>query len=176
MLSQKTAWLIWLIETTVLAFIFYSCIPSCVSNCVAEMTSYTQPREASSATLIAAEVRHPRTYVKKAFYTIYFRFGFFFILGAIGSSLPGSPFIIAMRNLGVSVLPHLMSGLLVMTILSAGNTYMYMYCATRSLYVRAVPGRPSSSDPSIMHRAGCPDLLGLLRDRRWELRRVTKTL
>lgn len=33
--SQKAAWLI---ETTVLAFIFYSCILSCVSNCVAEMT------------------------------------------------------------------------------------------------------------------------------------------
>lgn len=113
-------------------------------------------------TLIAAEVKHPRTYVKKAFQTVFFRFGFFFILGAIavgilvpyndkalvaafitnttdGSSSSGSPFIIAMRNLGVSGLPHLMNALLVTTIFSAGNTYMY--CATRSLYALSLEGR-----------------------------------
>lgn len=64
--SQKAAWPI---ETTVLAIIFYSCILSCVNSFIAEMTPYTHPLEASSVTLIAiaAEVKHPRTYVKKAF-------------------------------------------------------------------------------------------------------------
>ncbi|KAL4938277.1 hypothetical protein BDV06DRAFT_231971 [Aspergillus oleicola] len=113
-------------------------------------------------TLIAAETKHPRTYVKKAFQTVYWRFLVFFILGALsvgilvpyndpalvatfitntadGSKSSGSPFIIAMRNLQVSGLPHVMNALLVVTIFSAGNTYMY--CASRSLYGLSLESR-----------------------------------
>ncbi|KAL4921998.1 amino acid permease/ SLC12A domain-containing protein [Aspergillus aurantiobrunneus] len=117
---------------------------------------------AEIVTLIAAETKHPRTYIKKAFQTVYWRFLVFFILGAIsvgilvpyndpaliaafitntadGSKSSGSPFIIAMRNLQVTGLSHVMNTLLVSTIFSAGNTYMY--CASRSLYALSLEGR-----------------------------------
>jgi yeast amino acid transporter len=50
-----------------------------------------------------------------------------------------SPYVIAMTNLGVTALPHLVNALLVTSIFSAGNTYTY--CATRSLYGLALEGR-----------------------------------
>lgn len=50
-----------------------------------------------------------------------------------------SPYVIAMRNLGVSVFPHIVNALMVTSIFSAGNTYTY--CATRSLYGLALEGR-----------------------------------
>jgi len=90
----------------------------------------------------------------------YWRFGFFFILGAlcVGILVPyndetllnvldtqgtttgaASPYIIAMQNLGVGGLPHLVNALLVTSIFSAGNTYCYM--ATRSLYSLSLQGQ-----------------------------------
>ncbi|PLB54902.1 amino acid transporter [Aspergillus steynii IBT 23096] len=112
--------------------------------------------------LIAAEAQHPRTYVKKAFQTIYWRFGIFFVLAALsvgillpyndptliatflsngssGAKSAGSPFIIAMRNMQISILPDIMNALLVTTIFSAGNTYLY--CSSRSLYALSLDGR-----------------------------------
>lgn len=89
----------------------------------------------------------------------YWRFGCFFILGAlcVGIVLPyndptlirildtqgtsnggASPYIIAMQNLGITGLPHLVNALLVTSIFSAGNTYCYM--ATRSLYSLSLQG------------------------------------
>lgn len=50
-----------------------------------------------------------------------------------------SPYVIAMQNLGVSGLPHLVNALLVTSIFSAGNTYCYM--ATRSLYSLSLSGQ-----------------------------------
>ncbi|KAL4862197.1 hypothetical protein BDV12DRAFT_207370 [Aspergillus spectabilis] len=113
-------------------------------------------------TLIAGESKHPRTYVKKAFQTVYWRFGLFFVIAALsvgilvpyndpaliatylentshGSMSSGSPFIIAMRNLKIHGLPHVMNALLVTTIFSAGNTYMYG--ASRILYGLSLEGR-----------------------------------
>ncbi|CBF83027.1 hypothetical protein AN3287.2 [Aspergillus nidulans FGSC A4] len=113
-------------------------------------------------TLIAAETKHPRTYVKKAFQTVFWRFLLFFIMAAVsvgilvpyddpalianfvtntadGSKSGSSPFIIAMGNLQISGLPHVMNALLVTTIFSAGNTYMY--CASRSPYALSLEGR-----------------------------------
>ncbi|KAL2832657.1 amino acid permease/ SLC12A domain-containing protein [Aspergillus pseudoustus] len=113
-------------------------------------------------TLIAGEAQHPRTYVKKAFKTVYWRFLLFFIMGAIsvgilvpyndpalvatfitntatGSKSSGSPFIIAMRNMQITSLPHVMNALLITTIFSAGNTYMYG--ASRILYGLSLEGR-----------------------------------
>ncbi|KAL4884848.1 amino acid transporter [Aspergillus karnatakaensis] len=113
-------------------------------------------------TLIAGEVKHPRIYVKKAFQTVYWRFGVFFVMGAIivgilvryndpalvatfitntsdGSMSSGSPFIIAMRNLQINGFPHVMNVLLTTTIFSAGNTYMYG--ASRILYGLSLEGR-----------------------------------
>ncbi|KAF5972930.1 amino acid permease [Fusarium coicis] len=112
--------------------------------------------------MVAAESKHPSRYVKTAFKTCYFRFGLFFIGAALtcgivlnhtdetlvevhfgsgsgGGTAAASPWVIAMSNLGIEGLPHLVNALLFTTILSAGNTYVY--CATRSLYSLALDGR-----------------------------------
>lgn len=112
--------------------------------------------------MAAAEATHPRVYIKRAFKTIYWRFFLFFILGAlcVGVVIPyddptlvailtgdehnagtaaASPYIIAMGNMGISVLPHIINALLLTSVFSAGNTYMY--CATRTLYSLALEGR-----------------------------------
>lgn len=111
--------------------------------------------------MVAAEAKRPRTYIKTAFRTVYWRFGLFFILGAmcVGIVIPyndptltaieegehaaagaaASPYVIAMNNLGVTVLPHITNALMVTSIFSAGNTYTY--AAVRNLYGMALEGR-----------------------------------
>jgi amino acid transporter len=112
--------------------------------------------------IVAAEAKHPRIYIKNAFKTMYWRFGIFFIgsalccgiviayndptlvaiySGASGGSGTASacPYVIAMKNLGISVLPHIVNAILLTSIFSAGNTYTY--CATRTLYGLALEGR-----------------------------------
>ena len=112
--------------------------------------------------MVAAEAKRPRIYIKTAFKTVYWRFGLFFILGSLcvgvliayndrtlvavlndkvagSGTAAASPYVIAMQNLGVQGLPHLVNALLVTSIFSAGNTYTY--CATRSLYGLALEGR-----------------------------------
>lgn len=106
--------------------------------------------------MVAGETERPRTYLKKGFKTMYWRFGAFFILGAlcVGIILPyndptlqnagtgtanGSPYVIAMQNMGISVFPHIVNALMVTSIFSAGNAYTY--CAMRSLYGLALEGQ-----------------------------------
>lgn len=109
--------------------------------------------------MVAAEAKHPRIYIKKAFITVYWRFGVFFVGGALcvgilvayndpllasaiesgKSSAAASPYVIAMSNLGVGVLPHIVTALMVTTVFSAGNTYTY--AATRALHGLAVGGQ-----------------------------------
>jgi len=109
--------------------------------------------------MVSGEAKRPRVYIKGAFKTVYFRFGAFFILGAlcVGIVLPynnaeltqvvtageksaaASPYVIAMKNLEIGGLPHLVNALLITSIFSAGNTYTY--CATRTLYSLAIEGR-----------------------------------
>ncbi|KAF2814974.1 AAT family amino acid transporter [Mytilinidion resinicola] len=109
--------------------------------------------------MVAGEAIYPRVTIKAAFKTMYWRFGIFFILGAlcVGIILPyddptlnnllnnvgtgtgaSSPYVIAMKNMGISVLPDLTNALMVTSIFSAGNSYVY--CATRSLYSLAIDG------------------------------------
>lgn len=107
--------------------------------------------------IVAGEAERPRTYLKQAFKTVYWRFGFFFIGGAlcVGIIIPyndtllvensgsgtaaGSPYVIAMQNLGISVLPDITNALMITSIFSAGNAYTY--CAMRSLYGLALEGQ-----------------------------------
>lgn len=92
--------------------------------------------------MVAGECELPRVYLKKAFKTTYIRFGIFFIGSALtvsvvipynektlvaiqnggsgGGTASASPYVIAMNNLGVSVLPHVTNALLVTSIFSAG--------------------------------------------------------
>lgn len=92
--------------------------------------------------IVAGEAKRPRHYIKNAFKTVYWRFGAFFILGALcvgivipyndpelvsalvvgESSASASPYVIAMRNLGIGGLPHLVNALVVTSIFSAGKT------------------------------------------------------
>ncbi len=110
----------------------------------------------------ASEVKHPRTYVKKAFKAVYARILVFFIGGCLAvtiivssndkilnalykhgsgntGSAAASPYIIAMQNLGVHGLPHVITALFATTIFAAGNTVLYS--ATRCLYGLSLEGR-----------------------------------
>jgi amino acid transporter len=112
--------------------------------------------------MVAGETKLPRRYLKNAFKTAYVRFALFFIGSAlcIGIVIPyndstllsilsgkaegagtaaASPYVIAMSNLGIGVLPHITSALLVTSIFSAGNAYTY--CGSRSLYGLALDGQ-----------------------------------
>jgi len=112
--------------------------------------------------MVAAEAKRPRIYIKAAFKTVYWRFAIFFIGSAIcvgivvpydsevlvailtgessgGGTAAASPYVIACRELGVGVFPHIVNALLCTSIFSAGNTYTY--CATRTLYGLALEGR-----------------------------------
>ncbi|KAI1805611.1 amino acid permease/ SLC12A domain-containing protein [Daldinia bambusicola] len=106
--------------------------------------------------MVAGEAERPRTYLKNGFKTVYWRFAIFFIGGAlcVGTVLPyndetlqnadtgtaaGSPYVIAMQNLGVGILPHIVNALMITSIFSAGNAYTY--CAMRSLYGLACDGQ-----------------------------------
>ncbi|KAL2070280.1 hypothetical protein VTL71DRAFT_13306 [Oculimacula yallundae] len=110
--------------------------------------------------MVAGEVRNPRPVLKQAFKTVYIRFALFFIGSAIFVGIAvsprdptlnrilnsgegagtgaASPYVIAMQNLGVDGLPHLVNALLITSIFSAGNTYVY--CASRTLHGLASDG------------------------------------
>jgi amino acid transporter len=49
-----------------------------------------------------------------------------------------SPYVVAMSNLGIEVLPHITNALLVTSTFSAGNSYVY--CSTGSLYAMSLDG------------------------------------
>ncbi|KAE8156078.1 amino acid permease/ SLC12A domain-containing protein [Aspergillus tamarii] len=111
--------------------------------------------------MVSAEAQRPSIYIKSAFKTVYYRFCIFFVIGSLAvgivvayndpalvniyfgdgdsSTAAASPYVIAMTNMGISVLPHIVNALIFTSIFSAGNTYTY--CATRSLYSLAVEGR-----------------------------------
>lgn len=109
--------------------------------------------------MVSAEAKHPRIYIKSAFKTVYWRFAIFFIGGAVcvgvviaynDASLVGAitsgksssaafPYIITMQNHGITGLPGLCSALMVTSVFSAGN--VYTYAATRALYGLAINGR-----------------------------------
>lgn len=81
--------------------------------------------------MVAAEAKRPRIYIKNAFKTVYLRFGIFFIGGALAvgiicpardpelaavvhgdatsSTAAASPYVIGMRNLGISVFPSIIN-------------------------------------------------------------------
>ncbi|KZF26115.1 general amino acid permease AGP2 [Xylona heveae TC161] len=111
--------------------------------------------------MVAGETKFPRRNLKAAFNTVYIRFGVFFILSALcvgivlpyndptlvrvldggsgGGTAAASPYVIAMHNMRISVLPHLTNALMVTSIFSAGNTNVY--AATRTLYGLSLEGQ-----------------------------------
>ena len=81
--------------------------------------------------MVSAEAKRPRHYIKDAFKMVYIRFGIFFILGALAvgivcssrdpflsdivngdassATASASPYVIAMNNLGIDVFPHIVN-------------------------------------------------------------------
>lgn len=81
--------------------------------------------------MVAAEAKRPRIYIKSAFKMVYVRFGIFFIGGALAVAIvcsardpaleavvsgekgsvtaSASPYVMAMDNLGVSTFPHIVN-------------------------------------------------------------------
>lgn len=129
--------------------------------------------------IVAAEAKRPSVYIKAAFKTVYWRFGIFFIMGAlcVGIVIPyndpklvniyfgngekgtaaSSPYVMAMTNMGIKILPDIVNALMLTSIFSAGNTYTVslapvalvnkydadsrQYAATRNLYGLSLEGR-----------------------------------
>lgn len=109
--------------------------------------------------MVAGETINPRKALPNAYRQVAFRLTIFFIggalcvgivvasndeglLGAIAASKPGagsSPYVIAMNNLKIKVLPQIVNVLLVTSSFSAGNSYTY--CSSRTLYGLAVSGK-----------------------------------
>ncbi|KAG2170929.1 hypothetical protein VTO58DRAFT_101116 [Aureobasidium pullulans] len=109
--------------------------------------------------MVAGEAVNPRKTMKSAYKTTYWRYGIFFIGGAlcVGIVVPyndaglieklngdgsgtgaASPYVVAMSNLGIEVLPHITNALLVTSIFSAGNSYVYS--SSRILYAMSIEG------------------------------------
>lgn len=104
--------------------------------------------------LTAGEMKHPRTNLPKTARRFFFRMVVFYILAtlAIGaickSTAPdlttsagnanASPWVIAIQNAGISVLPSIINAGILTSALSAGNAYLYM--SSRALFSLAKGG------------------------------------
>lgn len=108
--------------------------------------------------LVASETINPRKTLPSAYKQVFIRLTIFFIGGAlcVGILVPyndpilleslgvtrpgagGSPYVIAMQNMGISVFPDIVNVLLVTAAFSAGNSYTY--CSSRTLYGFALDG------------------------------------
>lgn len=108
--------------------------------------------------LVASETINPRKTLPSAFKQVFIRLTLFFVGGAlcVGILVPyndprlletqgvtkpgagGSPYVIAMQNMGITALPDIVNILLVTAAFSAGNSYTY--CSSRTLYGFALDG------------------------------------
>lgn len=110
--------------------------------------------------MTAGEAKNPRHNMAKAFKTVLYRLVVFFIGGALSVSIliayndptylkalgtgsnsstaASSPYVVAMQNLHIKVLPHIVNGVVLSSAFSAGNSYTY--CSSRTLYGLAQKG------------------------------------
>jgi yeast amino acid transporter len=109
--------------------------------------------------MAAGEAEAPRTTMPRAFNGVFYRLTTFFVLGtlcigtvvpyndpnllqALSDARPGagsSPYVIAMQRMGIRVLPHIVNALIMTSIFSAGNSYVF--CASRTLFGLALEGK-----------------------------------
>lgn len=102
--------------------------------------------------MAASECVNPRKTLPSAYKQVIYRLSFFFVGGsfcvatvcayndpsllvALKEGSPGagsSPYIVAMTNLNIKVLPHIVNALLLTAAFSAGNSYTF--CSARALY------------------------------------------
>lgn len=108
--------------------------------------------------MLAGEVKLPRKVLPKAFKQVFMRLTFLFLgsclcigivcspndpdlTAAINESRPGagsSPYVIAMNNLHIRILPDIVNAALITAAFSSGNAYTY--CSSRTLYGMALDG------------------------------------
>lgn len=109
--------------------------------------------------MAAGEAENPRHVLPRAFNAVFYRLTTFFVLGAlcVGILVPynseeltaalregepgaaASPYVIAMRRLGIGVMPDVVNALVLTAAFSAGNSYVF--CGSRSLYGLALEGK-----------------------------------
>jgi yeast amino acid transporter len=107
----------------------------------------------------SGETENPRRNIPKAVRRVFWRILIFYVLAiflvgmcvssedpkllnAISSDAPGanqSPFVIAIENAGIRVLPGLINGIVLTSAWSAGNSFFY--ASTRVLYAAALDGK-----------------------------------
>lgn len=107
----------------------------------------------------AGETKDPRRNIKRSVRRVFWRILLFYVLSiflvglcvssedpnllnAINSSAPGvgaSPFVIAIKNAGIKVLPHIINAVVLSSAWSAGNSFFY--ASTRVLYSAALDGK-----------------------------------
>lgn len=107
--------------------------------------------------MVAGEAKNPRETMKRAYKTVLYRLALFYIGGALSVTIliayndpnylavtdessngAASPYVVAMKNLKISVLPHIVNAIILTSAFSAGNSYTY--CSSRSLYALARRG------------------------------------
>ncbi|KAF7582186.1 Amino acid permease family protein [Clavispora lusitaniae] len=107
--------------------------------------------------MTAGEAKNPRKNMARAFRTVLARLVVFYIGGALSvgiliayndpgylertsdsSNAAASPYVAAMNNLGISVLPDIVNAVIVTSAFSAGNSYTY--CSSRALYALSLKG------------------------------------
>ncbi|ORY71057.1 amino acid permease/ SLC12A domain-containing protein [Pseudomassariella vexata] len=109
--------------------------------------------------IASGETENPRRSIPKAIRRVFWRIAIFYILAiflvglcvsskdgrlldAIASSAPGvaaSPFVIAVENGGIAVLPAIINAVVLTSAWSAGNSFFY--ASTRVLYAAALDGK-----------------------------------
>ncbi|KAJ7582940.1 general amino acid permease AGP2 [Mycena floridula] len=109
--------------------------------------------------MAAGEAELPRDTMPRAFKSVFYRLTTFFVLGsfcigivvpysdpdllqALSDARPGagsSGYVIAMNRLKIGVLPHIVNAMVLTSIFSAGNSYVF--CASRTLFGLALEGK-----------------------------------
>ncbi|KAF8891280.1 general amino acid permease AGP2 [Infundibulicybe gibba] len=109
--------------------------------------------------MTAGEAESPRRTLPRAFHSVFYRLTTFFVIGslcvgilvpysdpnllsALSNARPGagsSPYVIAMERLDIPVLPHIVNAFILISVFSAGNSYVF--CASRTLLGLALEGK-----------------------------------
>lgn len=109
--------------------------------------------------MIAGEAKNPRKTLPRAYKSVVYRLSVFYILGALSVGIllkhndptlvkavsegaagaNVSPYVIAMRNMKINVLPSIVNALCITSTFSAGNSFVY--CSSRAIFAMAKRGK-----------------------------------
>ncbi|KAF9262569.1 hypothetical protein L218DRAFT_928953 [Marasmius fiardii PR-910] len=108
--------------------------------------------------MCAAEAENPRKAIPKAIRRVFWRLAAFYVLGIFcvgiltphndpdliygtknGTGVGASPFVIGMQHLGITVLPHIINGVIITSATSCGNSFVFI--AVRSVHALALQGQ-----------------------------------